>query len=242
MQQKIELLAIGSDIEFALLDKKTKEFVSAEGLIQGTKEEPFKFDPNNEHYATSLDNVLYEGNIPPATSSYEFYMYVRRLQKYMQSQLPENLKLVSVAAPKYNVEKYLSTLNAKTAGCAASINAWTAAYEHPQIGDTPYRGAGLHLHVSYKNAEPFLSLDLIKAMDLYLGVPAVLIEPENARKTTGYGKAGNCRLGKSYPGVEYRSLSGYFSKNKKLLEWCFNNTKHAIDFINSGKIELIQNL
>ena len=60
---------VGSDVEFFLQDRTTGEVVSAEGLVKGTKEEPFFFDPENSFFATSLDNVAYEGNIPPAKTA-----------------------------------------------------------------------------------------------------------------------------------------------------------------------------
>lgn len=237
--EKIIIDKIGSDIEFALQDITTGEWVSAEGLIQGTKKNPFRFDPNNEHYATSLDNVLYEGNIPPAKSAFEFYQNVRTLQNFMQNQLPKNLKLRPIAAASFD-EKYLNTPNAKVYGCEPSIDAWSEEIVQPKPNKSNIRAAGGHIHISYNNPHFQTSFNIVKAMDLFLGVPAVILEPANKRKSTGYGVAGNCRL--SSWGVEYRSLSGYFFGQKRLIEWCFKNTKKAVNYLNLEGIDELNKL
>lgn len=101
------------------------------------------------------------------------------------------------------------------------------------------RSAGFHIHVGYGNPSVETNILLGKACDLFLGLPAVLIEPKNERKAVGYGGAGNIRH--QPHGGEYRTLSSYFSSNQKLIEWCFNQTKKAIDFVNEGKVSLIEN-
>jgi hypothetical protein len=79
---------------------------------------------------------------------------------------------------------------------------------------------------------------IVKACDLLLGVPSVLIEPKNNRREL-YGKAGECRF-KPY-GVEYRVLSGYFAKDDKLIKWVFNQAMSVIDFINKQGVEVLDN-
>jgi len=70
--EKVSNYMIGSDVEFFLKEKESNEIISAEGIVKGTKTEPYKFDENNPYYATSLDNVMAEGNIPPTTTPAEF--------------------------------------------------------------------------------------------------------------------------------------------------------------------------
>lgn len=77
-------------------------------------------------------------------------------------------------------------------------------------------------------------------MDLFLGTPSILMEPENERRAVGYGCAGNIRFQKW--GQEYRVLSSYFASSEELIKWCFRNTQLAVDFVNEGKIERIINL
>lgn len=106
---------IGADIEVFFRKKKTKEIVTAEGLIKGTKDEPFKFDRENEHYATSLDNVMAEFNIPPASSNSEFYFSIQKALEYINSTIPKQLETVALPAARLK-EKYLQTDNAKLFG------------------------------------------------------------------------------------------------------------------------------
>lgn len=188
----IHLLRIGADIEWALQDKDTKEYVSAEGLIKGTKDCPYRFDPSNKYFATSLDNVLYEGNIPPARTPFEFYKNVNKLATWMQNSLPNNLTLTSIASARYD-EKYLQTEQARVYGCSSSLNCWTGEIIKPRPDGSNNRALGFHIHCSYTSPSYAKNNEIGKAMDLFLGVPSILIEPENERRKTGYGCAGNIR-------------------------------------------------
>jgi hypothetical protein len=119
MTAKKELISeikIGSDIEWFLQNETTGEIVSAEGIIKGTKYEPFKFDPENEYYATSLDNVMAEGNIPPVDNPVDLYFAIEKLRKYIDAEVSiQGLKTVALPSVRLN-EKWLQTENAKVFG------------------------------------------------------------------------------------------------------------------------------
>ena len=234
--QLINNPTIGSDIEFFLQHKETKEFVSAEGLIQGTKYDPYQFDPKNPWFMTSLDNTSAEGNIPPAKTAHEFFKSVEKLRAYINSTIPKDLTTTCIPSVRFN-EKYLQTENAKIFGCESSINCWTLEDVKPEPTGDNLRAIGKHIHVGYENPSEESNYNIAKAMDLFLGVPAVLIEPDNERKAVGYGCAGNMRH-KSY-GMEYRVLSSHFASSKDLIKYSFKNTMKAIKFINSGKMNTI---
>jgi len=238
-QQLINNWLIGSDIEFFVKRRDTAEIITAEGIVKGTKDDPFMFDPNNKFFATSLDCVLMEGNIPPAKTPYEFYRNVNKLIKYMKSTLPENVELVASAAERLNYEHLMSSA-AQTFGCQPSLNCWTGEEIHPEPTGDNLRAAGMHIHYGYENPTEETNILIGKAMDLHLGIASVLIEPENERKASGYGCAGNIRFQKH--GGEYRSLSGYFASSKNLIEWCFRNARTAINFVNKGKSHLIEDM
>jgi hypothetical protein len=55
---------IGADPEFFLRDKATGKFVSAHGLIPGTKRQPMKVDKG----AVQVDGMALEFNIDPVTN------------------------------------------------------------------------------------------------------------------------------------------------------------------------------
>lgn len=88
-----------------------------------------------------------------------------------------------------------------------------------------------HISVGYDKPDERTSLELVKAMDLFLGVPSVILDKDTLRREL-YGKAGAMRF-KEW-GVEYRTLSNFWLFNKELTEWAFNNTIKAIEYVNSG--------
>lgn len=239
---KIIPLAIGADIELFLQHKQTKEIVSAEGFILGTKENPFVFDKKNQYFATSLDNVLAEFCIPPAKTKAEFYNNIRKSIGYINKTIPNDL--CTVALPSANLDiKYLQTEQAKIFGCEPDFNAYTGFQNNrPFCEDLTLRSAGGHLHFSYENAEQYdkdnyvgdeQRCDIIKAFDLHIGVPSVILEPDNKRKEL-YGKAG-CFRPKSY-GVEYRTISNFYLASKKLTLWAYDAMQNAIKWLNEGYV------
>lgn len=110
---------IGSDFEVFLRDKNTNEIISAEGIIQGTKKEPYNFDENDSYACTSLDNVLAEANIRPATTAAEFFHGINKALSYINNYIPNHLETIALPAARLD-EKWLQTENAKLFGCSYS--------------------------------------------------------------------------------------------------------------------------
>lgn len=240
MKKLIENYTIGADIELFLQDKQTGEIVSAEGYIQGTKHEPFNFDPANKYFATSLDNVLAEFCIPPVNNPFLFAQYVEKVVGYINSVIPEHLCTVAMPSAVL-ADKYLQTENAQTFGCDPDLNVWLKRPNpKPEAKNKNLRSAGGHIHVGYANHSMQVSEKIVKAMDLFLGVPSVLQEPENERKSL-YGKAGACRFKEEY-GVEYRTISNYYLQSKELINWAYRSTERAINFINDGNGEVLDDI
>jgi len=242
IQTKKQLITnwqIGSDVEFFLQDINTKKIVTAENIIKGTKKDPFYFEPNNNYYATSLDCVLAEGNIPPCKTEGEFYSAMNHLIKYINNFIPNQLQTLAIPVAELD-EDQLQSETACTFGCASSLDCWTLKEVRPFPKGDRYRSAGTHLHIGYEEPNFKTNINIIRAMDLYLGIPSVLIEPKNKRKEVGYGLAGNMR--QTRWGAEYRVLSSYFASNEKLIKWCFRNTEAAINFVNDEKSSIIENL
>lgn len=238
MTVKIKNPSIGCDIEVFFFDDVTKAVVSAEGYVPGTKNKPFVFDKNNPFFAVSLDNVAAEFCIPPVTSSEEWLQNIKRSMDYVNSLAPRNCKAVAMPAANFD-RKYLQTKNALTFGCEPDINVWTLSYnEAPYSEDDTLRSAGGHIHIGWENPTNEIREFMIKAMDLFVGVPSVLQEPNNKRKEL-YGKAGAFRL-KNY-GVEYRTVSNYYLENEGLTKWAYNATQNAIEFVNNNEIDTLDN-
>ncbi|HEY1020778.1 MAG TPA: hypothetical protein VGE06_00635 [Flavisolibacter sp.] len=230
----IKNVTIGADIEVFLRDTASGEIVSAEGIVKGTKERPFFFDSKDEFSGTSLDNVMAEFTVKPAQTPAEFFHAVEKSLGYVRSSV-HNLGLAPVAQPAARLsERFLKTKNAMLFGCDPDYNAWTEMM-NPNPGEriSDLRTCGGHIHIGYDAPSPYINVALIKAMDIFVGLPSLFQEPENERKTL-YGKAGAFRH-KKY-GVEYRTLSNYYAGDQKLTEWVFENTMAAVEYTNSGRI------
>lgn len=237
--RKISKYTIGADIEWFLKNKRTNEIVSAENIIKGSKTDPFRFDENNKFYATSLDNVMAEGNIPPADNVKDFLNSITKLADYINTSIPEDLCTTAIPSARLN-EKFLQTENAMVFGCDPSWNCWSLEEIHPIPKGDNCRSAGFHVHIGYENPDGEVNIRLAKAMDLFLGIPSILMEPTNERRAVGYGGAGNFRHQKH--GMEYRSLSSHFASSGSLMKWTYEATEKAIAFVNADGILFIDNL
>ncbi len=229
--KRLHNVLIGADIEMFLRDRTTQEIVSAEGYIKGSKHDPFVFDPLNKYFSTSLDNVLAEVTIPPVTNVDDFVAHITKCVNFVNATIPGHLCTVPLPAAIVD-DKYLQTENAQTFGCDPDYNVWLREQNaRPEAPNKNLRSAGGHIHIGYDNSEKLgtpVAEDLIKSMDLYIGVPSVLQEPDNDRKLL-YGKAGAFRF-KPY-GVEYRTVSNYYLMSPDLMRWAYNNTKKAVDMV-----------
>ena len=241
---KPELQTIGVDAEVFLKDKNTDEVISAEGYIKGTKYRPRRFDKTNKWFSTQLDNVLAEFTIAPAKTVDEFIGGISKALTHIKTILPTNVEPLICASANLN-EKYLQTPQARMFGCDPDFNAYTGFInEKPFCEDYTLRSCGSHIHLGYKGIEVKFKNDifsyqvdkqrsnLVKALDLFISVPLVIMEPDSDRKLL-YGKAGAFRP-KPY-GLEYRTPSNWYLSNKKLIKWAFNNTKRAFNlFVREG--------
>lgn len=238
--KQIKLTGVGADVEVFVADKATGEIVSAENHIKGTKQDPFVFDPENPHFATSLDNVLAEFGIPPATNSEEFYAFLQKSLNFIDATLPQEL-CTAIQPAAYLDERWLKTRQARRFGCEPDFNAYTlTCNERPFAENKTLRSAGGHVHLGYEDAAVFNPFtyapdeeraNLVRLLDLYLGVPSVLVEPDNERKNL-YGKAGAFRP-KKY-GLEYRTISNFYLKTKELTCWVYDQVIAAVKALNEG--------
>lgn len=223
--------SFGADFEVFIFDEENNEVVNAKPFIKGTKDKPFNFDERDKWFSTSLDNVLAEGNIPPVTNEDDFDKNIEYVLNYIQSILPQNHKILSAPAMELK-PKYLKTREAKLHGCEKDYSAWTMnTINHPDAKSTNIRTGCCHVHIRYDGMDIKTGIKLIKAMDLFLGVPSILIEPDNERRNI-YGAAGAFRYNPSKT-LEYRVLSNYFLNSSELRKWVYRNTQAAINFVNS---------
>lgn len=230
-------ITVGSDPEFFIKNKKGK-LISSIGIIEGTKHDPKKLPLLGDGFAIQTDNVLGEFNIPYATNSHEAMQNIAIMKAYIAGFLADKDLLPEYMASGVYTKDQLNSLEAKMFGCCPDYNVWTESVnESPEGAKTNLRSAGVHFHVGYDDQNETASLNIIKALDLFLGVPSVLIDPDTRRREL-YGKAGCFRF--TPFGIEYRSMSGFFISDNNLTEWCFNQVFKAIEYLNEFGIEKIQ--
>lgn len=217
---------IGSDPELFLINQEGK-FISAVGLIGGSKWEPQHI--TKDGHAILEDNVAVEFNIPPVTSASGFIKEISFVMNHLEERAAQlGLKFARNVASVSFDEDQLMTPEAQTFGCEPDFNAWTGKVnKKPSADDWKLRSCGGHVHVGTELDK----CDVIRAMDLFLGVPSVLMDSDTMRREL-YGKAG-CFRPKSY-GVEYRTLSNFWLWDNSLIAWVYQQTQKALEFVESG--------
>lgn len=222
------MFTIGADPELFL--EGNQELFSSIGIIGGTKKFP---QPIGEGCYVQEDNVAVEFNIPPAENIEQFLSSIHYSIKTITEIASEmGLSLSQVASGHFN-RIFLEVPEAKVFGCDPDFNAYTLKKNKPpKAQDETLRSCGGHVHVGgdFSKEE---KLDLVKTMDLFLGVPSVILDPDEKRKQL-YGAPGAFR-DKPY-GIEYRVLSNFWIFSDKLATWVFNQTQRAAELVKTGSI------
>lgn len=219
-------MRLGQDIEKLLVNANGKH-ISVIGLINADKWHPMQVPGMPEGFTLQEDNVAIEFGMPPASSEDMWNEYVALSLESAKPYI-QGLSFSNLSATVYDADQ-MEHPNAHVFGCEPDYNAWTKDYNPSPCPPHPFmRSAGGHIHVETKE-NPY---DVIRAMDLFLGVPSVLMDNGELRKQL-YGKAGAHRI-KSY-GVEYRTLSPFWSDTEPLRRWVWRNTERAL--ANLGKAD-----
>lgn len=229
---------LGADPELFMVDA-AGALVSSIGRIGGTKENP-KPLPIGEGFAVQEDNVAVEYNIPPGMSRLEFRSNISKAMSYLSDTISQsNLKFSTKASASWPPGQ-LRSPQARTFGCDPDFNAWAkgAVNPKPRAADKNLRSCGGHLHIGTMDKIRFESPEhlwkFIKMMDLFLAVPATLMDTDETRKEL-YGKAGAFRY-KPY-GAEYRTLSNFWVHEPRLCDWAWDSTERAMDAWYNNKID-----
>lgn len=224
---KINNVLLGADPEVFL--KNTSGLpVSAIGLIPGTKDSPYPI--TNLGHAMQLDNVAAEFCIPPSNSPEKMWKDIQLCLSAIEDITPKNI-LVDITASKMFDQESLQHPIAKQFGCDPDYCAWTENQNPRPNNKSLLRSCGGHLHIGYDNPDFEISLALIRALDLFLGIPSIILDLDQERRQL-YGKAGAFRF-KEY-GVEYRTLSNFWIKDLQLVQFVHEAAHKAVEFVNTG--------
>jgi len=114
------------------------------------------------------------------------------------------------------------------------LNVYLKQQNESPSSNTTLRTCGGHIHIGYDNPSIETSEKIVYAMDMMLGLDSIILDSDVKRRSM-YGKAGSFRF-KPY-GLEYRTLSNFWIKNDKSIEWTYDRTIKAIELVNKGLID-----
>lgn len=221
----------GADPELFVKDE-TGKYVTAAGLIPGTKEEPHKV-PNG---AVQVDGMAAEFNIDPVSNFDDFERNITSVLESLKGFLPKGYDLVRLPSLSFTADAFMAAPEeAKILGCDPDFNAWTGQVNTPpDCADEPLlRCAGGHIHIGWTkdaDAGDFQHVmhcrDLVKQLDWYLGAWSLKVDSDSNRRRL-YGKAGAYRP-KPY-GVEYRVLSNFWLAGREIRIELWNRMISAIN-------------
>lgn len=217
-------ISVGCDPEL-FLENNNGEIVSAEGLIGGTKHEPRPISKNG--HTVQEDNIMVEFNVPPSYNSDEFIENINFVKEYLETFVNKKNLTLNYSASAILDEKYLNTKQAKVFGCEPDFNVYLKDVNPKPDSSLKLRSCGGHIHFGYLNPEFEKTENIIKCMDIFLGLPSVWLDSDTRRRIM-YGKAGSFRV-KNFGG-EYRTLSNFWIKDDKSIKWAFDNTIKAIKY------------
>ena len=226
-------LKLGADPEQFL--RKDGSFVSAHGLIPGTKENPHVVEGG----AVQVDGMAVEFNISPSTTLAEFKANIALVTEQLGRML-EGYEVVSTPVAHFSAEYMASQPEeALELGCDPDFDAYTGEANERPNGKVLFRTAGGHVHVGWTTDAPKDHPEHLEAcqmlareLDFFLGIPSLFWDREDSRRSM-YGKAGAFRS-KSY-GMEYRSLSNAWLTDSRLIDFVFTQTKKAFEKLADGE-------
>lgn len=218
--------SIGADPEFFI--KKNNKHLAAIGLIGGSKDVPRPL--KREGFAILEDNVAVEFNIAPCHDHQQFIEAIGYVMNGLKKNILNDYEFSQESAVIFDADQLVHP-QALEFGCEPDFNAWTKDMNpRPAAVDQALRSAGGHVHVgTTENA-----IEVIRAMDLFLGVPAFKLDVHGKMRRQLYGKAGAFRP-KDY-GCEYRTLSNFWIFDNALIKWVYDQTEKAVNFVAEGNV------
>jgi hypothetical protein len=231
----------GADPELMLV-APCGALTSAIPLIEGTKAKPLKVKVG----AVQRDNVMAEFNVKPSGSDGEFIANIEAVLRELADLVRPN-KLTVRAYAEFPKEE-LEHPEARVFGCDPDYCAWpnrdgilcmNSVPSHKAL--EPFRSAGGHLHIGHKKQteemllDDFGKIEVVKALDLLLGIPSVLLDPDQSslERRSLYGTAGAHRP-KPY-GVEYRALGNFWLRSPDFVHLVYGLANRAVELTLDGE-------
>lgn len=220
-------ITIGSDPE--VFFEKEGVVRSAIGMIEGSKYNPFPI--TEKGHMIQLDNVAFEYNIPPCENEEDWVKNIIFVREHLRGVAILNGGDLSTKASAELPNEDLEHPDAQMFGCDPDYNVWSRSMnEPPEVGEN-LRSCGGHVSIGYPNPTQEMSEKMIKAFDVYLGLPSLFEDPDTERRKL-YGKAGCFRLPEY--GFEYRTLSNYWIHKEEYIRQIYRRAMYATNLVLSG--------
>lgn len=229
---KLILKTIGQDVEGFLRDEQGN-LHSSIGLIPGDKKEVHHID---EGICILKDNILFEMTIPASSTKEEWIENNEKAEVYIRRFITHETGLIPCYEASATIPEDSPILLEEGAlefGCTPSWSAYTEQESQPSAEDAGlFRSAGGHIHLGIEGLKSPADYNLfVRCLDLFLAVPAVVLDPDRERTKAGYGTPGEYRV-KPY-GLEYRTLSNFWFNLPQQSGWVWDQVQKAIEFYSS---------
>jgi hypothetical protein len=226
---------LGSDPELMLRDINGN-LVSAIGIINGTKKNPFPLEEGMAQY----DNVNAEFGIDPAESEDVWVGRHGRVMRQLDELIGKDLHLSCTASADFP-KSQLQCDEAKRFACDPDFDPYDVMPNviPPSASEGTLRSCGGHIHLGTKLVGDDLDkqLEIVKVMDVFVGIPSLLLDkdPSSQRRRSLYGKAGAHRP-KSY-GVEYRAIGNFWLSHPSLTRLMWKLVRDSLKAYVAGHVE-----
>lgn len=212
------------------------KFIPAHGMIQGTKEEPYKV----RNGAVQVDGLALEFNIDPVASREDWLRNIRSVEAQLRDMIDPKFNLRAVPSADFVKDDFINLPPAaRVLGCDPDYNAYSGERNKvpADAGNEPYRCAGGHVHIGWlepdsANLEDQVHIHdcsvVVKAMDVTLGLLSCSFDTDK-RRSNVYGGPGAYRV-KPY-GVEYRTLSNAWLATDDRVNWVFDTAKLTMEIL-----------
>lgn len=228
-------LLVGGDPELFLWHKPTQRYISAEGIVPGTKERPERM----KHGCVQRDGLALEFNLDPADSKAHFVDSVGNTLDSCRSLVGSEVELRAVPSVTFDEEYYDSlSSNSKQLGCTPDYNAWTYGRNPTPTPIPRFHSGGGHLTLGWTQGESTLPyqghyddcVQLVQRLDTYFSRFYHRWDTDQERQRL-YGRPG-CFRPKPF-GVEYRTPSNAWVGKPELWPWIYDSCQwvfqHALD-------------
>jgi hypothetical protein len=239
MKGPYKMITVGTDTEFFLTCDGL--YVSAIRYIKGGKYNPVALPSGG---GATYDNVAMEFATPVSRNENEFIEAIRATMKESISLLPSDISIDTSASTNFPKSE-LTHEEARRFGCDPDFDAWRLMQNEVPSGaaESTFRSAGGHLHIGYVEGsgndfllDPYGKVEMVKGLDVVIGLAFIILDhsPASIARRQLYGKAG-CHRPTDY-GVEYRSLSNFWTFSPKLVSLVFKLALETTNLIREGKL------